>query len=845
MVAFFSQILYNREPLKVGVKMAFFGTVEIIKDRVKIVTSGMIRNKKCKICILPDSVEIIGTSAFSHCANLQKLIFINKDGKVVSNKIVEIREFAFASTNIKKFEYSHYLQSVGSGAFANTPLSVFQYQDDDNIESGLKEIKMAFDHTKMTNLIVPPSLEKFQINSVTVSVLCKDREGNIVKKCNSFISSFFPSSDECSLSFAAFDYNARNLREISLIGDSLSDIQMLINKCSKLERIYLSVDQLNGNSMLEMNEKNIHFVLCDKTEVLDSFLLNPDYNTITITFDSKAKVKKIMKSFFNGLANEEINIPEGVEEIEGFANNLRSLKKIVLPSTLKKISTPIDASDRENLYSIKVSIYANIGEISYKNLCSYLEPSTSTIIINGKYFTEEQKEWFRNLSPANLKLKFIEDDNLLLDEPLVAVKDDKITKDDLKSTYQKSVDSLTQELIELMNLMPDDLKSRIKVRYEQIIQEYYENREKEKNAILSNSSFFGIPSSSVDLTAKLQYLIGEISADQDAVMKLREILEYRKILDEVIESKNDSVESIRKIVQNIKFEMQKMTLDSKSNVSIIEDQTCCGKIREKLEKIFCKAEKEYQIQLKKSFGYKSLSTSVEISPMSKLKEELEHLLIIMEHPKLQTCLEILKSFSQESNDMNICDLSDNIKTMNYVIKNISNTQKKEEWSTLKNYYTDLFLEVISKFIDELIQEETIKELEDKFRCDLSNYISDVMVIEENNNYAIFKIDEVINSYTFLFDDFSNNKGENHTISSLLILEIRKIIPDLDSIKSFLNLEKEIYQKGQEVVEKLRKAENHFDIDNIMQEYYMFLTDIWVRVSTIDSYQKSEIKINKI
>lgn len=50
----------------------------------------MIKNKRCRICILPDSVEIIGTSAFEDCVNLQKLIFINKVGKVVSNKIVKI-----------------------------------------------------------------------------------------------------------------------------------------------------------------------------------------------------------------------------------------------------------------------------------------------------------------------------------------------------------------------------------------------------------------------------------------------------------------------------------------------------------------------------------------------------------------------------------------------------------------------------------------------------------------------------------------------------------------------------------------------------------------------------------
>lgn len=104
--------------------MALFGNVEIIKERVKIVTKEMIKNRKCKICILPNSVEIIDDQAFFHYKKLKKLIFVDEEGKMVNNKIVTIKNLAFADTKIREFTYSHYLHLVGEYAFSDTPYGI-------------------------------------------------------------------------------------------------------------------------------------------------------------------------------------------------------------------------------------------------------------------------------------------------------------------------------------------------------------------------------------------------------------------------------------------------------------------------------------------------------------------------------------------------------------------------------------------------------------------------------------------------------------------------------------------------------------------------------------------------
>lgn len=795
--------------------MAFFGTVEIIKDRVKVVTKEMITNRKCKTCILPDSVEIIGDEAFKNCSHLTKLIFINEKGKIVNNKIVRIGAKAFYRTGIRKFIYSHHLQAVGSDAFSYSPISIFQYQDDNNMESELEIIEAAFCGTKIKTLVVPPSLKKIDIWGTLVSLVCKDKDGNITKISGSF------SNDLIS-------WGIYNLQEISLVEDYIFNIQKVIDICSNLKKIYIGVEKLNGNSLLDIFGREINFTLCGETEVLNSFVEKPDYNTITVTFN--AKVKKIKKEFFNGLANYGLNIPEGVEEIEGFPNNLRNLRELVLPSTLKKINNPTDINDNEKRYSIKVSIYANIGEDSYKNLCSYLEPSSSTIIIKGNHFTKEQREWFQNLSPDNLKLKFVEDSTLNIEATSDSIKED--TNNPKISMYQKSVDGLKLELMELRNLMPEDLKIKIQKKYNQIIDEYQKNRIQEKESILNNSFSIGLVDSSVDLYTRLVLLQTEIVANQNAIVRLKEISKYKNILEDSIETKNDSIDSIEKIVQNINFEIHKL---HKIYQKLITDRVI---------QVLSQTESKYQEELKIAFEDSPVLHS-ESNHMVELQSNLESILKMIENPTVQECMDLENAFEQKSSSMDIHCLKDNISTMNYVVDELTNSHTKDEWKHLKYKYGELFYNSIYEVIKEEKTEEDMKKLKEKFTNELSKYVDDTSLVSKTDLYRLNKKEEVKNIMNFFSQDDSDKKEIKHTVSALLMKDIMSKVPDLNELRESYDLEYIVKQEIEKVITQLNKADSCESIDEIMQQFYQTLTDIWEKVCSINDYNQSEIMIKKL
>lgn len=795
---------------------------EIITERVTEFKEDMIKDNSVDTLVLPDSIKIIADDAFMHCPYLKKIIFVDENGNEVNNKIKEIGNYAFSNTKIEEFIYSHHLHKVGYNAFSNTPLSVFQYQDDPGVESELIEIKdSAFRNTKIKDMVIPPSLKEIVIYQDWSSLLCKDSMGNIV-----------PNHCDYSVGFNVFsDFQ---LEEISLLGKSLVDVQEILDIFRYLKKVHLSAETFYmGNGLrltLNWGSDSIEFVLYGEIEELDCLVCYINallYLTATVNLDY-IKVKKIRKYFFDNISNTTLRIPEGVEEIEGFPQHVLNFERLELPSTLKTISIPLLKGDINQERNIKttVIVYENIPEDCYKNLCSYLEPTSSKIIIKGNNFTWRKKQYFKKISPSKVKLKFENDYQFKSNEQPI------LEKKDNHSVYQTPVDEVTQEILTLIHLLPDDLQLKVKERYNQIIEEYWENRKREEESIRSDRLLLGIDPS-MDLYTKLLSLKHEILYNQDALSKLQEIEACKNLLDSSLEQEDSYGNDIQKNIQNI---MTKCSGLSEIYIS---------QIKNRIQELLSITEEKYKKEMSGIFGNESSVFASELDFMKELEKKLQILLEILENPLVKECMSVELAVCEESTSLDIKSLSDHIKTLNYAIRNISDREqeKKEQWETLKKNYHELFLEKILAIIQEQETVESLESLKKQFLKDLKSLVDSILLISDSDFYCTGKIEEVQNIYNFLID-YKEDKERKETVSSLFMLDLMKLIPNL-SEDDLTSLQTLINEKVNDTMNQLTLADSRKEIDDIMKQFHKFLIDQMVSTYHMINYHNSEIIVKKI
>lgn len=785
-----------------------FGTI-VIKERVEVVTKDMIKNRNCRVCVLPDSVKEIDDYAFSNCKKLVKLIFKDANGKIVNNKIVKIGKHAFENTSIKQFVYSHYLITIDDDAFANTSLSLFQYYDEENVESNLKYIGYsAFEGTNIEDMVIPPSIKKFYMDKNWRSILCKDSKGNIVPGC---------------VSYSSFNCNYPKLEEISLLGVEPNVYKMIIrNNLENLKKVYISVDKITDNffDKFSIDASNLEFILCGESETLYSFA----YSESKIIVSFHAKVKKITSDFFENIFNTELVLPEGLEEIDSLFTFHANLRRLDLPSTLKKIKYPqIAVANLPKKYSMTVSIYANLSVDSYKNLCSYLEPSSSTIIIKGNYFTEKDKIFFQDISPFGLKLEFLESETLAVEV----------------SPYQKSIEELNKKLISLIDLMTGNLKADAQKKYNKILFDYEENRKKEESIILNGNSFFGVIDSYTNLRTELILLQNEIEWSRDAFAKLNELGSYKDLVKNLRNLKYDeiaiekgNIDDIGTIIRTIGFQIQKLTYDEE--ILIVD----------RMQNFLNDIEEIYNTRVNNLNELESPFSP--ISPMLDLKENLRRLLIRLEDSLFQELLAFREAFCSHRPSNNVNSLKDNIQTINYVMCETDfNRKKRAEWKREIQFFSEWSIhDMIVQFLNGEKIEEDIQKFKERLRNDLISFVEEAIIVSNTDSYRLTKIKEVEDSYQFFTDSDINNKEIQHTVSSLIMVDIMKKFIDFSSLNSPYNLKEVLHKRVEDTLGYLKLADSCDSIDEVMKDFYRGLTDIWAQVSEIYSFQNSKVMLKK-
>ena len=808
---------------------------EIITERIIKLNSDIITNKQCDTLVLPDSIQIIDDYALCDCRQLKKIIFVDEEGKEVNHKIQEIGSYAFAHTKIKQFIYSHHLKSIGTCAFYDTPLSIFQYQDEDSLESTLKEIgNSAFELTQILDLVIPPSLESFCLGSFDGirSVLCKDSQGHIVPGFH--------------------DFESIHLEEISFLGASWFEVKEIFIKCPRLKKIHLRIDMAaRAYEVLFANRLELHeieLILYGSAFSLSHLIgfIN-DYNQhapILVNLEN-VHVGEIGVDFFKYLSNPTLIIPEGVYEVGEFFHYDWQPKRIEFPSTFITFSKPIGIDSvnrqREDMKTTIV-IYENIPDDCYKKLSHYLNPLASEIVIKGQDFTWRKKHRFKKLSPSKLPLKFVES-NLYTEEELYPLE-----KRSEKSVYQMSVDEVTDELKKLISFMPSDLQIKIKTRYNRIIDEYRQNRKQEEPSIVSNHPLL-VVDSGTDLYTKLLSLKNEIVCNRTAVSKLKEIQECKSLLDSSKKGEIVGVNSIQTMIQTI--------LKVKEQLP----EVYFKQIKNRIENLLLVAEEKYKAEMNCTLEEVSSTFISNFNPIEKLEQQLTLLLEVIENPLIQECMDIEKVAEEESTNLNIESLSDHIKTLNYVIRNISSREqkRKEQWEELKSNYNLLFQKTIFAILNETETIDALELLKQQFLVDLKHLVDEVSLISDFDFYCRNKVEEVqsahnfyisialkkkrkVSAFDFLIGDKKDEK--NQTVTSLLILDLLKIVPNLEK-KRQIYIQNLINEKATNTISLLELSTDYQEVDQIMKQFYQFLTDMIFLASEILSYQDSFIAVKKI
>ena len=319
---------------------AFYGSKNLktanFSDGIEHVPEGIMANTGLETVTLPKSVKTIGASAFASNESLKTIHLSN---------IERINSSAFYDcTSLADISFSPHLSYIGASAFSNTAISNLQ------LPNSLENIgQYAFSNTNISELTLPTSLKYLgsgafsQINTLKKVTVNSDFEVD----WDYWSTSAFSGSPITSVTIAdgikripirLFERQA-GITSIT-IPDSVEKIDHSAFLGTSLERIHLpSGIKILGNTAFgdieTLREINIPKSLTEADGVFAG-----SHNLSKVTLEKG--LTKILSGLLSGIGITELDVPEGVEEIESSAlSNNTKLTRVSLPSTLKKIGNSV------------------------------------------------------------------------------------------------------------------------------------------------------------------------------------------------------------------------------------------------------------------------------------------------------------------------------------------------------------------------------------------------------------------------------------------------------------------------------------------------------------------------
>ena len=143
--------------------------------------------------------------------------------------------------------------------------------------------------------------------------------------------------------------------------------------------------------------------------------------------------------------------------------------------------------------------------------------------------------------------------------------------------------------------------------------------------------------------------------------------------------------------------------------------------------------------------------------------------------------------------------------------------------------------------------------------DLKHLVDEILLISDFDFYCRSKLEEVqsahnfyisiaqkkkrrVSAFHFLMGDERDEKKE--TVTSLLILDLLKIFPNLENGKQ-IYIQNLINEKVTNTINLLEFTADYQEVNAIMKQFYQFLTDMIFLASEMIRYQDSFVLIKKI
>jgi len=315
--------------------------------------------KGCKSMLsvsIPQSVDTIGTNAFSDCISLSDIS--------IPNGVTTIGSYAFdGCTSLTSIYIPASVDTIGENAFSNCTSLTNIVVDDEN--DSFKSIDGVLFNYDCTEIIAYPAGKKNKEYTIPDNVVTIGND--IFSNCTLLTNIVVDDENDNfkSIDGVLFNYDCTEIiaypsgkeNKEYTIPQSVTSINNAFRYCSNLKNIF--VDEDNGNF------KSINGVLCDYH--LNTLIRYPAGRSET-EYTIPNSITEIDEYAFSNTVNlQSVAIPDSVTYIDHAFYNCDSITNIILPNSLNSIGHSA-FYDCDNIASIVLP--DSVSRINYCAFCS-------------------------------------------------------------------------------------------------------------------------------------------------------------------------------------------------------------------------------------------------------------------------------------------------------------------------------------------------------------------------------------------------------------------------------------------------------------------------------------------
>ncbi|HFI0042545.1 TPA: leucine-rich repeat protein [Streptococcus suis] len=302
------------------------------KDGLVEIDDYAFSNTNLKSVLLPNSVTRLGGSAFSGISTLTSV--------TLSEGLTEINAGTFSGTSLERVILPSAVTIIHDSAFSRvSTLKDIVFSD------GLKRIeRSAFDGTGLTDVTLPSQLEYLGAGAFATESLRSIHIPKSLKEAGTYYWADGPFAGASNLQTVTFEAGTSQVVDNLFRGahieslDLPATIEEIGNQAfaySALEKITLpdSIKEIGSSAFYRTNLESIH--IPDSVTAIGYSAFENSYKLKQATLS--ASMTYVPASMFSGTSLSSIEIPIGVERIDGAAFSNTKLNQVNFPETLKEI----------------------------------------------------------------------------------------------------------------------------------------------------------------------------------------------------------------------------------------------------------------------------------------------------------------------------------------------------------------------------------------------------------------------------------------------------------------------------------------------------------------------------